>query len=73
MFNAELPPMSYRRGPRSPEVVEDGDYTLRYTVTTSMFLHCEGQSRKDSVRKPQLLKRKESRRGLEPRSFCVPA
>ena len=26
-----------------------------------------------SVHKPQLLKRKESRSGFEPRSFCIPA
>ena len=70
------------------EVGEEGDYnyTYRYTVTTRMtsalrwvamrailmFHHCEGQSHK-TVSTPQLLKRKESRSGIEPRSFCLPA
>ena len=29
--------------------------------------------RADSIHKPQLLKREESRSGIEPRSFCLPA
>ena len=62
-------------------------YTYRYTVTTTMtpalrwaamrailmFHNCEGQSHKDNVHRPQLLKRKESRSGFEPRSLCLPA
>ena len=61
-------------------------YTYRYTVTTRMtsalrwaamrailmFRNCEGQSHK-TVHRPQLLKRKESRSGFEPRSLCLPA
>ena len=61
-------------------------YTYRCTVTTRMthalrwaamrailmFHNCEGQSQ-DSVHRPQLLKRKESRRGFEPKSLCLPA
>ena len=61
-------------------------YTYRYTVTTrmipalrwaamrtiSMFHNCERQSHK-TVHKPQLLKRKASRSGIEPRSFRLPA
>ena len=57
-------------------------YTYRYTVTTRMtsalrlaamrtilmFHNCEGQS-PDSVHRPQTLKIKESRSGIEPRSF----
>ena len=38
-----------------------------------MFRNCEGQSHKNSVHRPQLLKRKESRSGFEPRSLCLPA
>ena len=33
----------------------------------------EGQSHKDCVYRPQLLKREESRSGIEPVSFCLPA
>ena len=60
----------------------------RNTVTTRMapalrwaamshfnvsFIHCEGQCHKpDSAHGPQLLKRKESRSGFEPRSLCLP-
>ena len=33
----------------------------------------DGQSHQDSVHKPQLLNRKESRSGVEPRSFRLPA
>ena len=59
-------------------------YTYRYDVTTRMtsalmwaamrailmFHNCEGQSQKqDSIHRPQLLKRKESRSGFEPRSL----
>ena len=61
-------------------------YSYRYTVTTRMtpalrwaamratlmFHNCEGQSQ-DSVHRPQLLKRKESRSGFEPRSLRLPA
>ena len=36
MFNAELSPKKYWRGPKSQEVGEEGDYTYRYTVTTTM-------------------------------------
>ena len=59
-------------------------YTYRYTVTTEMvsalrwaamkailmFHNCEGQSHK-TVHRPQLLKRKESRSGFEPKSLCL--
>ena len=37
-----------------------------------MFHNCEGQSQ-DSVHRPQILKRKESRSRFEPRSLCLPA
>ena len=60
-------------------------YTYRYTVITKMspvlwwaamravlmFHNCEGQSQ-DSVHRPQLLKRKESRSKFELRSLCSP-
>ena len=62
-------------------------YTYLYTVTTRMtpalrraamisilmFHNCEGQSHKTSVHRPQVLKRKESRNGFEPRSHRLPA
>ena len=63
-------------------------YTYRYTDTTRMipalrwavmrailmFHNCEGQIKsQDSIRRPQLLKRKESRSGIELRSFRLPA
>ena len=62
-------------------------YTYRYTVTTRMtcikvgsdeshlnFHNCEGQSHKTvSMYRPQLLKKKESLSGFEPRSLCLPA
>ena len=62
-------------------------YTYRYTVTTKMTcikmgsdesrfnvsLIVRGTKSQDSVQKPQLLKRKESRSGIEPRSFRLPA
>ena len=35
-FNAELSPKCTGGGPRSQEVVEEGDSTYRYTVTTRM-------------------------------------
>ena len=35
-FNAELSPERYFRGPRSHEVEEEGDYTQRYTVDTTL-------------------------------------
>ena len=38
MFNAKLSLKRYRRGPRSQEVGEEGDYTQRCTVTTGMTL-----------------------------------
>ena len=39
-----------------------------------LFPNCEGHSHKIvSVHKPQLLNRKDSRSGIEPRSFCLPA
>ena len=61
-------------------------YTYHYTVTTRktpalrwaairailMFHNCEGQSQ-DSVHRPQLLKRKDSRSGFELKSLCLPA
>ena len=61
-----------------------GLYTYRYTATTRMtyvlrwaamrailmFHNCEGQLKsQDSVHRPQLLKRKESRSGFKPRSL----
>ena len=36
LFNDELSPKRYWRGPRSQEVGEEGDCTYRYTVTTRM-------------------------------------
>ena len=63
-------------------------HTYRYTVTTEMssslrwaamrailmFHNCEGQRHKTVlIHRPQLLKRKESRSGFEPRSLCLPA
>ena len=36
LFNAELSLKRYWRAPRSQELGEEGDYTYRYTVTTSM-------------------------------------
>ena len=83
LFNAELSPKRYWRGPRSQELGEEGDYTK---------LHCH--HRNDScinvvgdeshfnvsltvrhkvtlsVRRVHFLKREESRSGIEPRSFC---
>ena len=39
-----------------------------------MFHDCEEQSHKqDSVHRPQLFKRKESRSGFERRPLCLPA
>ena len=38
-----------------------------------MFQKLWGTKSQDSVHKPQLLKRKESRSGIEPRSFRLPA
>ena len=37
-----------------------------------MFHHCEGQSHKTVSTNHNLLKRKESRSGIEPRPFCLP-
>ena len=66
----------------------DYNYTYRYAAVTTrmtsalrwaakraifMFHNCEGQSHKDSVQRPQLLKRKESRSRFQPRSLCLPA
>ena len=63
-------------------------YTYRYTDTTRMisalrwalmrailmFCNCEGQVKsQDSIRRPQLLKRKESWSSIKPRSFRLPA
>ena len=56
-------------------------YTYRYTLTTRMipglrwaamrailmFHNCDGQKSQDSVHRPQILKRKESRSRFEPR------
>ena len=61
------------------------EVAYRYTLTTRMtpalrwaamrailkFFNYEGQVTK-SVHRPQLFKRKESRIGFEPRSFCLP-
>ena len=38
-----------------------------------MFHYLRITKSQDSVHRPQLLKRKESRSGIEPRSFCLPA
>ena len=62
-------------------------YTYRYTVTTRMtyalrwaamrailtFHNCEGQSHKTVSTDHNLLKRKESQSGFEPRSLRLPA
>ena len=57
-------------------------YTYRYTVTTRMTSTGMGGDEshfnvslivRDNVHKPQLLKRKESRSGFEPRSLRLPA
>ena len=64
-----------------------GLYTYRYTVPTRMtsalrwaamrailiFHNCEGRSHKTVSTDHNFLKRKESRSGIEPRSFCLPA
>ena len=71
------------------EVGEEGGlYTYRYTGTTRMTptfkmgsneshfnvsVGGEGQSHKTVPTKHNLLKRKESRSGFEPRSVCLPA
>ena len=34
---------------------------------------CEPAQSQDSVDRPQLLKKKDSRSGFEPRSLCLPA
>ena len=68
------------------EVGEEGDYipiatlsppkrpALRWAAMRAilMFINCEEQSQ-DRVHKLQLLKRKEIRSGIEPRSFRLPA
>ena len=71
------------------EVGEEGIYiiyTYRYTVTARMtpvlrlasmrailcFINCEGQSHK-TMSTDQLLKKKDSRGGFEPRSLCLSA
>ena len=36
LFNAQLSPKMCRRGPRSQQVGEEGDYANRYTITTRM-------------------------------------
>ena len=62
-------------------------HTYRYTVTTRMILALRwaamkailmfhelwGTKSQDSVHRSQLLKRKESRSGIEPRSLSLPA
>ena len=70
------------------EVGGEGDYTYRYTVTTRMtsalrwaamsaILMFQWEVMDKVTRQcPQtttFLKRKESRSGIEPRSFCLPA
>ena len=70
------------------EVGEEGDYiptatlsppewpALRWAAMRAiqlMFHSLWGTKSQDSVHKPQLLERKESRSSIKPRSFCLPA
>ena len=79
---AELSPKSYTEA--GAEISGGGgrgslisnSTVLRWVVVKAIFkciINCEGQIHKDSVQKAQLFKRKESRSGIKPRSFCLPA
>ena len=59
-----------RLGPVYIQAMPVGTYRVQ-SPGFPKIVYCEGQSHK-TVHRPQLLKRKESRGGIEPRSFCLP-
>ena len=80
-----VPAERYPRCPRSQEVGGVGDSILNSTITIKMILHLKWASlldifhissvavgrSQDSAYNPRLLKRQESRGGIEPKSFFL--
>ena len=87
LFNAELSPKRYWRGPKSQALGKEGHYAYHYTVTLCLSLHCHQQNDscineshvnvslivRDNVHKPQIWKREETQSRIEPTSSCLPA